>query len=487
MRVNNQIAIRLAILGTLFAIFGAKAWLIASHGSPTPFVDAWVTAARIRHYVAGTLGFSELAALHNEHRVVFPQALAVGLYALTGRWDTFLEMLVNAVIHACVAAVLLTALAKALDDAGRILLCGFTLALFAIPLGWENVLSGFQSQQYLLLLFGLGSVWLWHGSRAWSSRWFLATAAGVASYLSNASGALTLAAFVSIGVVQLMLSLRRGASEVAAIAAHAVIAALLVLDTLMHTTGGDLQVHSALEWFAATMTITGWPVVTIKWPVLLRVIPALVLSLPLLILFVQLVRERAPIGDWRWLYIGIGAWWALQIVSFAYGRSAGGFYASRYCDIFIIGILVNAACLLHLLFAGMKQPGQPLLAFMVAWLFIVCFGVGQKAIENLPRDLAWRRDTGAIQTENVRRFLLTGDTASVVGQPEFHIPLKNPDTLIRALSDPTISAALSPRILGRMPGFDFPMFAISNGGMLLPIGFCLLFAAGLMLRFAAAR
>ena len=54
-----------------------------------------------------------------------------------------------------------------------------------------------------------------------------------------------------------------------------------------------------------------------------------------------------PIDDRRWCLLGLGAWVALQIAALAYGR-AGSVWASRYFDIFTVGLLVNGACALVL-------------------------------------------------------------------------------------------------------------------------------------------
>ena len=48
----------------------------------------------------GCLSWRQIAALHNEHRVVFTRLLALGLLSLNGQWDPQLQQVVNAGLHA---------------------------------------------------------------------------------------------------------------------------------------------------------------------------------------------------------------------------------------------------------------------------------------------------------------------------------------------------------------------------------------------------
>ena len=59
-----------------------------------------------------------------------------------------------------------------------------------------------------------------------------------------------------------------------------------------------------------------------------------------------------------------------------------------------------------------------------AWLLAVCIGAGKTVIDQAPQ-LAWRRDTAAIQAENLRRFLATGDKAALENQPHFTSPIRS--------------------------------------------------------------
>jgi len=219
--------------------------------------------------------------------------------------------------------------------------------------------------------------------------------------------------------------------------------------------------------------------VTIKWFVPLRALPALVLFAPLLILADHVRRTRPPISDWHWTYLGLGAWIAMQILAFAYGRTAGAFYASRYHDILLIGTLLNAACLIYLLLTNARVLQSKALAGAAVWVFIVAFATGQKALDNLPRDLGWRRDTAAVQTENVKRFLLTGDKTAIEGKAQFDIPYSDVPLLISVLSEPSIRTILTPVLLDSAEP-KFQRTALSAGRMLLPVGiaFLLLTALG---------
>jgi hypothetical protein len=188
-----------SILASALVIIGAKLWLIIIYGSETPFWDQWDSepAFLYKPYLENSLRVSDLFVPHNEHRILFTRILALTLLELNGYWDTILQMTINAAIHAASIAVLLTLLGRALQAGHVTLLAVFTALLFAIPFGWENSLSGFQSQFYLLLLFTFLCFLTFRGAAAFSARWWLGIALALACFFSLASGAFTLVSIVA--------------------------------------------------------------------------------------------------------------------------------------------------------------------------------------------------------------------------------------------------------------------------------------------------
>src|SRR5579859_8276599 len=95
----------------LFALFlvilGAKLWVIQLYGSWLPVWDQWDEADQFfRPWLEGHLTWHDWFAPHNEHRIFFTRLLDFLVISLNGRWDTLLQMTVNAILHAGYACAL---------------------------------------------------------------------------------------------------------------------------------------------------------------------------------------------------------------------------------------------------------------------------------------------------------------------------------------------------------------------------------------------
>ena len=424
----------------------AGVWLIATQASVTPFWDQWdVEAAELyRPYLTGMLRASDLFAPHNEHRMLFTRFVALGLFIVSGRWDTILQMLTNALLHATAIGVLLFILTRSFNSAGTLLLSLFACLFVAIPFGWESTLWGFCSQNYRLILFATLSLFLLHDSAAFGPRWWLGTLLGIASYFSSASGALTLAAFVVLALMQFLLRQRRGPAELLGIASHAIIVATMVWGTPSVEGHQDIKVHSFAEWFDAAVTLASWPMLMPRRSTLLGAVTALFLFAPALLVAWQTwqaSREPHPIASGagsisEWPCGAPSSFWLSR-----YGRGAAGYLSSRYVDVFVVGLVVNAACLLRLVFADADKRSRATILFAAAWTVAVFIGAGHIATDTLPGDIAARRETGAIQTANVRQFIQTGDAAVLANKPALHIPYPASERLAELL--PTLRSARS--------------------------------------------
>jgi hypothetical protein len=386
-------------------------------------------------------------------------------------------MLVNLVVHSAAAGLLLVMLSRALDLGGALLLACFTLALFAVPLGWENTLGGFQLQFYLLVLLAPLSLMLLGASTAFSARWWLGTAVAALSYFSIAAGAFTLPVSIVLALAQLACGHRRGRAEIAALVLHAAIAALLLADVPAVAGHAPLKAQSATEWITAVLALASWPAAAPAWPPLVHLVAAALLFAPAIALAIAVARERPPLTDPRWLWLGLAAWTGLQILALAYGRGSGAAGAARYRDVLIVGLIVNAACLLRLV---LIDRGRGVIACVaVAWLLAVFIGAGKTVIDQAPQ-LAWRRDTAAIQAENLRRFLSTGDKAALENQPQFHIPYPVAPPLIAWLSDPAIRPILPRELTGQSDDNAFKAAVLKRGPLLLPLGLALVMLSALV-------
>ncbi|MBI3706007.1 MAG: hypothetical protein HY244_19620 [Rhizobiales bacterium] len=142
------------------AVVGAKCWAISVYASPTPFWDQWdgEAASVYQPYFAGTLRLSDLIVPHNEHRILITRLWSLLLLELNGYWDPILQMVANTLLAGLTVALLIAAFRPMLDTVSWIVLALFSMIIFALPLAWENILSGFHSQWYFLNLVSLAGL-----------------------------------------------------------------------------------------------------------------------------------------------------------------------------------------------------------------------------------------------------------------------------------------------------------------------------------------
>ena len=407
---TDPAARRLVIAGCLLALLGSKLALIATHGSPTPFWDQWdAEAAHVyRPYFAGTLRFADLLSPHNEHNLFFTRLTGLGLLIVNGRWDPILQMLMNAVFYTATIGVLVTMLCRGLDLTGTLLLWAFALVLYAVPFAWENSLFG-MLQFYFLILFAPLGLYLLCDSTAFSGRWWAGNAVALLGFFSLASGSLTPLAFVVLALAQLALGVRSGRKEFAGILLQVAAAAFLIWLTPTIKGHQELKAQSFLEWLDALVLLASWPVGAAGRLPYLSWLGAVLMFAPVIALAVCVWRERAPLKDPRWFYLLLAVWVGWQLLAFSYGRSRNAYYVSRYMDIYLVGILVNAACLMRLVLVDLRGRLRVMVPLAVVWFVILFAAGGFRAMNTVQREINWRRDTGAIQTEAVQRYIQTGD------------------------------------------------------------------------------
>ena len=113
---------------------------------PLPFWDEWYLVRDFRAFAAGTYGWRDLAAQHNEHRLLVPRLFFFADDLLFGLSGTF-DLVVIALLQFVTAAILVASMRRRVArPAHRALLTGFVL-LMLFTLGQEqNFSSGFQLQ-----------------------------------------------------------------------------------------------------------------------------------------------------------------------------------------------------------------------------------------------------------------------------------------------------------------------------------------------------
>ncbi|QDM23020.1 hypothetical protein FIU28_19065 [Tardiphaga sp. vice154] len=426
----------LALVGLALIVFGAKMLFIRYFGSALPYWDQWDAEADslYKAYLNSSLSWSALFAAHNEHRIFLTRVLSLALFELDGGWDPILQMMVNAALHVVAILLIVFALQRILRPAQLIALIVFTAVLFVLPIGWENLLAGFQSQFYLLLIFSIVALSGFAVAAVFSVRWWLSVACTAAAFFSMASGALIGAAALAIVAVQLLLRVRHGSKE------YAGAAILFGMSTVMiayvpHIVGHDgLKAHNIRELSTALLACLQYPRAG-SWIALLT-------NLPLVAYAYFVVAARPARTSPHWVILSVVVWWFGQILSLSYGRAVAP-NSSRYLDITIVAMPVNFAILLF--FATLvRLTGKKwvVLLVTVGWLAMTFGGLMLDMVRTTYPNVIKKAAQSREQEANVAAYLRTGDITALQNKSMLAIPYPSADRLASLLSDPTIRMAL---------------------------------------------
>lgn len=125
---------------------------IGEYGLGFPYWDAWRFVEVLQNADAGTLGFIDLWAQHNEHRILFPKLLMLTLAQLSG-WNVWWEIGASVFFALVILGALLGMLFRAIGGDAALRCAGAALVSLLL-FSWtqsESWVWGFQSNAWLCL------------------------------------------------------------------------------------------------------------------------------------------------------------------------------------------------------------------------------------------------------------------------------------------------------------------------------------------------
>ena len=248
---------------------------------------------------------------------------------------------------------------------------------------------------------------------------------------------MTIIAGISILVLRKILDRSQSNVALSAILPLAVIAIIAFATTPNIPGHASLKAHSLLEFLRAFCGILSWPSRKAS-------LGLLVVHLPLAIFMINIIRNPSFRTRDHYFIAAIGIWLIGQFASVAYGR-AGGFNASRYLDLFAVGLVAGFASLL--VFLDGEKSNKLVQVAILGWISVVALGfISSSRI--LANDLKEKSLQGKAQEENVRNYLCTADVKSIYDKPFLYIPYPDPAQLKLFLDNPRIRSILPGNIYG---------------------------------------
>ena len=181
---------------------------VARYKLGMPYFDGWALVPDIQKMLAGQLTWTELWRTHNEHRIILPRLVMLGLARLTG-WNDGYEVAANIGLAAATCLALQAQWRRTASGLGWARINGLvpliSLVVFALT-QWENWAWGWQLVYFLHTFAAVAGLLLlasWDG-RWW--RWLGALALGLAATFSLGTGLL----IWPVGLLLLLLQWRPG-------------------------------------------------------------------------------------------------------------------------------------------------------------------------------------------------------------------------------------------------------------------------------------
>lgn len=165
--------------------------MVAAWGVDLPYFDQWELIPRFQIWLEeGRFPWRELWNFHNEHRLLVPELIMLGVGRLTG-WNILVELGINLLLAGLLFFVLARQLRELVGADGRFspALPVLSLLIFS-PSQWGNWSWGWQIQIFLAVLLVAVAVYLLSRPSASWPAFTLATLAAMTAPFSFANGLL---------------------------------------------------------------------------------------------------------------------------------------------------------------------------------------------------------------------------------------------------------------------------------------------------------
>jgi hypothetical protein len=311
------------------------------------------------------------------------------------------------------------------------------LLVFLPPYAWENILQGFQSAFYFMLLFSVLGLWLTTQQPIASLAWWIGWGCALAGIFTAAGGLLLPPVVLGVTFLGGWRHQRKQLVLVAAVAAVMTAIAVVALSPpLPHHE--LLRARTVLDFVTALAR-------NLAWPFIGRPFAALILWLPTGLLILRRVITRTWLDGGERYLVGLAIWVVLQAAAVAYGRGAGGpLPASRYHDFLSLGFVANSVALISLISRmpdiGLRRWRWPWWGLAV-WLGLASVGILRLSGYGLNELRGWRQSWAA-EARHVRDYVISGDLEAFVAHRGVELPYPDGNSLAMTLQDPYIRSIL---------------------------------------------
>jgi hypothetical protein len=420
------------------ALLALRIALVLMYAKSLPFWDEWGAIINFlaHRYTAGVLSPLDLFHAHNEHTIFFTYLAALCELSLNhGQFDNLPIVLFNAVFFAGTWLFIIYCFSKDQPGPSPAPLIALGFAALA-PVGWENIITGFQNQFAFLVLGAALCFWRAADRTSLSYR-------GIAGVIVISFGAcVTMGSGFLSPFAAFAICLLRAMHEKAQRRTHLLHGAIFAAATafgffLLIRAQAHSVAPSAFQFIARLLSL-------LARPYGISAIAGIVVSLPMCLLGLSLLRRGGNRTDY--FAFGLGSWCAMQACAIALGREVEPL-ASRYLDVLVFWPLMNLYALARLV----GRDGEHVLfrysAFVIPTIATAVFiGMMAGSVPESLSALQWRSDRFGEQTLRVAHYVRTGDASVLAVNGFLDLPYPNGTQLKAMLDDPIVRQSLPPDV-----------------------------------------
>jgi hypothetical protein len=429
------------LLGLLISLFVAESrfFTIKRFGVQEPYMDSF---SEIHDYLPVVQGdwdsvLANSLRPNNEHRIILTRWTNIGLFLLDGeKWDLLTEACFNAILAGLLAAALLVGVGRHFNGLAFLFFAFVLVLAFGLPVSYENIIWGFQSQHFYFILFSVVAISCTVGVEPLSRVSWIGILAGGLSCLTLASGFYGL--FSILAVLGLMALRREYRSRGLALTGLICLLLLIAAIPLLFGVPSDpsYRANSAMQFLWALAGNLAWPNIGPS----LRGF-GLLIQLPFLALSTAAVVRSQALPRSSYVIVGLGIFNMMIAVTLAYARGRYVPYV-RYFDYNALNLLVNGTALLELgclgLFPRVSSVWKRIL--FLGWSAAAATGCWLLAAEAWNHGLPDRKAELIHERSAIHTFFRTHDP-EVLASPDlgtFPFTAKYAESVASGLSDPDV-------------------------------------------------
>lgn len=419
------------LFGAFFVVFSSMIWTVENFGSSIPYYDEWDAEANwlYKKYENDDLEISEIFAPHNGHRLVLSRLTALAIYVVNAGWDPELQMVINALLHAIICAILVRFILLNHHSYNLLFPVVLTVILFAVPFSWISITVAFQTQFYFMILFSILAL-----QSLTSSQYIFGYIFSILAMLSMTPGAFVLPAFLGAILVSGVQSKVITEQQILQCMISILLFTLFIL-TLHEEPAAQVYHAQHIRGFLVSI------LAAISWPFRVSFVIGLVIYVPLVFYLIRstFVLRGSP------FILSAGVFIACQILAMAYFRGGEGVPpANRYWEIMIVGIWVNGMCAWHMVH---HKSSKFVKQAAVLWLLIAIIGLSIVGYQSFSDGLPNRKADALIAQSLILEYLETGNRNIFLGKSSSEISHLDTNSLVALLDDKLIREIL-PSSLG---------------------------------------